>query len=87
MIVAERLRTAVAAEPFVLHGTGKKIPVTISIGVAVAEETGDTVEKLLNRADEALYAAKNCGRNRVVSHGAETPIAPLVSLSPVAIAS
>jgi two-component system cell cycle response regulator len=88
MVVAERLRAAVAVEPFLLHGTGKKIPVTVSIGVAVAADTGDTVDKLLNRADEALYAAKNSGRNRVVSHAAGgTPIAPLVALAPVAIAS
>ncbi len=88
MIVAERLRVAVSVEPFVLHATGKKIPVTVSIGVAVAEETGDTVEKLLKRADEALYAAKNSGRNRVVPYGDDgNTIAPLVALTPVAIAS
>jgi len=39
--------------------------VTISIGVASAEE-GDTGESLIRRADEALYAAKAAGRNRVV---------------------
>jgi len=88
MVVAERLRVGVSAEPFVLHATGKNIPVSVSIGVAVAEAAGDTVEKLLKRADEALYAAKNSGRNRVVAYdGDGGTIAPLVSLTPVAIAS
>ena len=84
MVVAERLRAAVAAEPFVLHATGNTIPVTISIGLAVAAETGEPVEQLLRRADEALYAAKNSGRNRVVSHGAKTDT--IASLKPVAVA-
>ncbi|HEX3881348.1 MAG TPA: PleD family two-component system response regulator [Stellaceae bacterium] len=88
MVVAERLRSAVASEPFELHATGRKIPVTISIGVAVAAENGEAVDDLLKRADEALYAAKNSGRNRVVSHVDEGAlIAPLVTMAPVAIAS
>ncbi len=39
---------------------------TVSIGVAVYE-TDDTLEMLIQKADEALYAAKETGRNRVVS--------------------
>lgn len=38
--------------------------VTLSIGVAIGE-SGDTLESLRHRADEALYAAKDAGRNRV----------------------
>jgi two-component system cell cycle response regulator len=64
--VAERLRQAVAAEPFFIHATGDRRPITISIGVAVARP-GDTVDTLLQRADDALYQAKNNGRNRVVA--------------------
>ncbi len=66
-VVAERLRLAVAQEPFVVQGTGEKLPVTISIGVAATDDGGDSVETLLKRADDALYRAKNTGRNRVVS--------------------
>jgi two-component system cell cycle response regulator len=68
--VAERLRHQVAAEPFIIHGTGERPPVTISIGVATAK-AGDTVDTLLQRADDALYQAKNGGRNRVVAQAAE----------------
>jgi diguanylate cyclase len=38
--------------------------VTVSLGVAIAE-MGDTLEALIDRADEALYAAKRAGRNQV----------------------
>jgi two-component system cell cycle response regulator len=65
LAVAERLRQSVAAEPFTLQGIGERHPITISIGVAMAD-IGDTVDTLLQRADDALYEAKNGGRNRVV---------------------
>jgi two-component system, cell cycle response regulator len=67
LIVAERLRAAIAAEPFTIQGGSEKLPVTISIGVAVSDEGGGTLDTLLKRADDALYTAKNAGRNRVVS--------------------
>jgi two-component system cell cycle response regulator len=62
--VAERLRATIATNPVQVEGPVGPIPVTVSVGVAVAapNETGaDT----LRRADEALYLAKNMGRNRV----------------------
>jgi two-component system cell cycle response regulator len=63
--VAERLRTAVAREPFTINPDCRKLSVTISIGVASAA-TGDDRDRLLSRADDALYAAKNRGRDCVV---------------------
>jgi two-component system cell cycle response regulator len=77
MSVAERLRGAVAAEPFVIHGAGQHQPITISIGVAVAQP-GDTVDTLLQRADDALYQAKNSGRNKVMAQGGDSAL-PLAS--------
>ncbi|MFO0394706.1 MAG: diguanylate cyclase [Lysobacteraceae bacterium] len=62
---AERLRATVAAMPmsFAAHGDW---PLTISVGVA-SRTPGDTdVRDLLRRADDAMYAAKRGGRNRVV---------------------
>ena len=60
--IAERLRGAIEAGGLD-YADGK--PVTVSVGVAYArptDQTGDVVE----RADRALYRAKNAGRNRVV---------------------
>ena len=66
-VVADRLRLAVCEEQFNLPANGELVPVTISIGVAITATGEDTLEGLLKRADEALYAAKNGGRNRVVT--------------------
>lgn len=66
-VVAERLRAAVADEGFPLRETGENLPVTISIGVAATGKAEETLERLLKRADDALYAAKNGGRNRVIA--------------------
>jgi diguanylate cyclase (GGDEF)-like protein len=57
--VAERIRARVAAEEF----AGRKI--TISIGMAEFPVHGHTAEAVISRADEALYAAKRGGRNRI----------------------
>ncbi|MEE2525132.1 PleD family two-component system response regulator [Hyphobacterium sp. HN65] len=65
-IGAERLRNAIAEQPFRLPGDAGVLNVTVSIGVAqiAPGEDGDSV---LRRADEALYRAKASGRNRVVA--------------------
>jgi len=57
--LAERIRTAVAAHSFSV--VGQK---TCSFGVA-SYRSGDTPETMVKRADEALYKAKQKGRNRV----------------------
>ena len=76
LIAAERLRAKVAAN--VVEFEGKRLSPTISLGLALhaADETGD---RLIARADEALYAAKRNGRNRVelaVSESAAVRAAP-----------
>jgi two-component system cell cycle response regulator len=68
--VAERLRRKIAGEPFAIAKGSKTIPVTISIGLASREGSGDTPPDLLKRADQALYRAKREGRNRVVADAA-----------------
>jgi diguanylate cyclase (GGDEF)-like protein len=60
-VVAERIRTAVEALLPIERGPEK---VTISVGVA-EHERGKTATDLVERADKALYAAKQRGRNRV----------------------
>lgn len=62
-VLAERLRTRSAAYEIVL-ADGRKVSVSMSIGLADASLC--SLEKALNRADDALYGAKHQGRNRVV---------------------
>ncbi len=64
--VAEKVRRSV--EAFRFHARGKRIPITISCGVAQLRQ-GDTVEAAFERADAALYRAKGDGRNRTVTEG------------------
>ncbi|MDB5408865.1 MAG: PleD family two-component system response regulator [Rhodospirillales bacterium] len=67
LVVAERLRLSIAERPFAVSGTTTMLPVTVSVGVSTTLSPDDTPTELLRRADEALYAAKNNGRNRVLS--------------------
>ncbi|MBL6749503.1 MAG: diguanylate cyclase [Nevskia sp.] len=43
--------------------------ITIPVGVAVSPEDGTSVDVLIDAADEALYRAKQAGRDRVVNCG------------------
>ncbi|MHC3825521.1 GGDEF domain-containing protein [Pseudomonas sp. G3-19] len=58
----ESLRAAIEACPF--HFKGERVTITISMGLA-SFKTGEHSDLVLKRADQALYRAKNGGRNRV----------------------
>jgi two-component system cell cycle response regulator len=64
--VAERIRESVHCKPFVVAGGTCDVRVTVSLGVAVMRHVRESHADLFKRADEALYRAKNEGRNRVV---------------------
>jgi diguanylate cyclase (GGDEF)-like protein len=61
-IVAERLGAVVRDRPVPIDGRGT-VPVTVSIGVAVFPEHGSDAQRVLQAADDALYAAKSAGRD------------------------
>jgi diguanylate cyclase (GGDEF)-like protein len=61
-MIADRARQSVAATP--IHTQEATICMTVSMGVTEAQ-TGDSVETLIHRADDALYQAKHSGRNCV----------------------
>jgi two-component system, cell cycle response regulator len=69
-MVAERLRRAIAGEPFPVQQGMKLLNVTLSIGLATLGDAGDNAAAILKRADQALYRAKRDGRNRVVADAA-----------------
>ncbi len=63
----EKIRARIGAEAF---DTGEEpLGLTISVGVASFRKNDVSMDRLLNRADEALYKAKEQGRNRVCSQG------------------
>lgn len=64
--LADTIRRSVMARELLKKSTNENLGrITLSIGVAVMRE-GDTPESLVARADQALYAAKRSGRNRVI---------------------
>ncbi|WP_394780518.1 diguanylate cyclase [Undibacterium sp.] len=62
-IVAERLRLLVAETPLIQESYN--VYLTVSIGISILSTADTGVDVVLNRADQALYRAKNSGRNRV----------------------
>ena len=64
---AESIRARIEAEPF-SQGL-ERVRLTVSIGIAHFPRDGRTPEELIARADAALYAAKEGGRNRVLDAG------------------
>ena len=75
--MAERLRLAICDNP--ISGPEGVFHVTISLGVASAERGIEwTVESIIRAADEALYRAKNRGRNRVECSESAQPSRPSV---------
>lgn len=63
MAVADRLRQAVESRPVIVDGV--TIRSTLSGGVATMDASTSGLDALLKRADQALYAAKAGGRNRI----------------------
>lgn len=65
-MVAERLRRAISDHPFSCSAPDGHLSITTSIGGALIDHSNHSVKEVLERADKALYEAKNGGRNCVV---------------------
>ncbi|MAD41554.1 MAG: hypothetical protein CL623_04095, partial [Arcobacter sp.] len=61
-IVAEKIRNSISEKPL----TNKKLNITASFGITIMNDK-DTEESIIARTDEALYEAKENGRDKVVS--------------------
>lgn len=69
VLVAERLRQTISK--LVIDFEGRQISATVSIGIAEFGVDADSLTRLINVADQRLYAAKRAGRNCVVSMQAD----------------
>lgn len=70
--VADKILGAIA-QPLVI--AGREVTVGVSIGIAFFPKHGNTVEQIVNAADNAMYLAKKTGRNRYALAGEETSLA------------
>ncbi len=71
LAVAERIRSRVEATTF--EADGASFHLTTSVGVAALPTHASTVRELVKVADEALYKAKDAGKNRVVAADVTQP--------------
>ena len=73
--IAERIRVSICEKPF--HAGNKELDITASLGITSAIPAGKKkdmirlLEDMIERADSALYMAKNAGRNRVMAYDGE----------------
>jgi diguanylate cyclase (GGDEF)-like protein len=65
--MGERIRRAIEMSRLDVHGTD--VISTVSIGIAAFPDDGGSLEMILEKADKAMYYAKERGRNRVVMAG------------------
>lgn len=66
--VAERIRASIGSTP--LQMRGNDVQITVSIGVATYPDHGRSIDTVMQRADGAMYGAKNRGKNQVASYAA-----------------
>ena len=65
LAVASKVREEIENAEFLYEG--KRVPVTVSIGITIAREDDKQFNTILNRVDSFMYNAKESGLNRVVS--------------------
>ncbi len=75
-VVAEKIRLRVAAA--VVPGLGR--PSTVSIGVVAYPRDGQTADALMISADQAMYASKRAGRNRVAGPASVSALPTITSI-------
>jgi diguanylate cyclase (GGDEF)-like protein len=70
MIIAERMRRNIKDQPFEVDPRKPLVSITVSIGVASFPQDGETFGALIEAADQALYKAKDNGKNIVCPYSA-----------------
>jgi diguanylate cyclase (GGDEF)-like protein len=79
VVLAERIRAEFENAAAMVNGSA--VGGTVSVGVVVSHEAPFDLHTLLGRADQALYAAKEHGRNRVELSGGEQALARMVDVA------
>jgi diguanylate cyclase (GGDEF)-like protein len=69
--VAERIRKSIESTP--LDARNKTTTVTVSVGIACYPENGMDFETILEKSDQAMYASKSAGKNRITLFSALPP--------------
>jgi diguanylate cyclase (GGDEF)-like protein len=64
---AERIRQAIETKR--IRAYDEELKITVSIGISTYPDDGKDIETLIDRADSALYRAKETGRNRICAYG------------------
>lgn len=72
-IVAEHIRSEVTAMPLAISHVDEGVKVTVSLGIATYPQDGSTYHELLGKADQAMYQAKELGRNQVCTSAIKRP--------------
>lgn len=73
MSVAARIRQTIESTPLMVDGN--RVQTTVSIGLAAYPDHGDALQDVMEKADQAMYASKTGGRNRLTISGAAAAIA------------
>jgi len=73
-ILAARLRARIARAPVSVEGSAEGVAITASLGVATFPDDGADADTLVRMADEALFCAKQGGRDQVRVAGMSRPI-------------
>lgn len=74
VMTAEKLKALIASAP-VTFSRNKVIAMTASFGVA---DVGETIDEIINNADQAMYNAKNMGRNLVFAYSSDDLSDPII---------
>jgi diguanylate cyclase len=83
-VVAEKIRQGVAAMRTVERG--QPVAVSVSIGLAAWPDDGGTLDQLMDAVDEAMYAAKQRGKNRIGGPYARTgEMTPVFAAAPARV--
>jgi diguanylate cyclase (GGDEF)-like protein len=67
--IARKLLDQIRTQPFAVPETGQRVPLSLSAGIACAPENASNIKSLIHKADAAMSAARQAGRDRCMDAG------------------